>query len=112
MTDLSMNAGTSLLLDILVTNEDGTVRDITDAMLSFEVYLSPRKQLPDPEDDSSVVLSGSAEVVDGDAGTAAAYLVAEDTEDWPFRVLYYEVLLIEDDSTTSLVDSGKLTVSP
>lgn len=100
-TDVTMLAGESLRLDVLVTNLDGTVRDITDDTLEFNIFDSPQQY--------NLIYTGNAGVLSGVDGTATASLTAEDTNDSPFSVLYYQVVLNED-TDRYVIQDGKLTI--
>lgn len=104
MSDLMIDSNTSVLLDVAVTNQDGTVRDITDATLDFTIYDAPN---------GNVVVAGTAEVTDGPAGEGAAYLVPTDTDDIEgFHVFWYKVNLTEEDGSKYPVKTGKVFVNP
>lgn len=101
---IEIRRGTSAVLRYACTNQDGSVRDITDATIEFNAYPSPTNQA-EPE------LTKDGTVVDGEAGQAAVTLEPADTSGWSHRVLWYEVRLTTVEDQEYVVGSGKLTVS-
>jgi hypothetical protein len=101
--DVTVARGNSLLLEITVANPDGTVRDITGALLTFKVYDSPSRE--------THVMDGTAAVDSGVDGTVSAYLTSADTAAFDeYHVFYYCITLTESDSTVTDVLDGKLFI--
>lgn len=104
MTDLMMDSGTSVLLDVNVTNPDGTVRDITGGALAFRVYDSPN---------GTLLFNGSTDITTPETGEGSAFLVPEDTSEVNgFHVWHFKITLTEADGGEWVVNSGKIFVNP
>lgn len=103
--DISAAAGGDLSLDSVVTNSDGTVRDITGSSGEFPIYDSPNATVQ--------VADGIATVTDGPAGKITYSLAADQTTGFTdtTHVLYFETWLTEAFGTRSRLDSGRLTLT-
>lgn len=101
--DVTVARNNSLLLNVTVTNADGSVRNITGGNLTFEVYDAP--------DRTTHKITGTATVVSGVAGTATAYLDDTDTDFNEYHVFYYIITLTELDNTVTDVQDGKLIIT-
>jgi hypothetical protein len=103
--DLSMTRGDTLLVDIDVTNRDGSVRDLTDASLKMTAKTSRF----DSDDDA--VFQVDAGPLDAMGGTAVITVAPSHTSGLTnFAVLVYDVQLTEASGQVTTLQAGKLTV--
>jgi hypothetical protein len=86
----------------VVTNRDGTPRDITGAIPEFSVYSGPGA--------SGLVITGTSVVMDGPGGVVVSSLEDDQTVADPFHVFWFEVVLTELDGTVSTIADGFLTI--
>lgn len=98
----NVNVDESVRLDIVVTNDDGSVRNITGATATFIIYDEPR---------GNAVMTGSAAVTDGTAGEVTATLSSSQNTYTAYAVLWAVVTLTETDLTKTVIFSDKLVVS-
>jgi hypothetical protein len=101
--DISSVPGTDLYIDETVTNQDGTVRDITGASGVIRVATGPN---------GSAIVSEPAVLTDPTNGQLTYHLPAADTAAYvgEFHVFFFELVLTESDGTVSRLEGGKLTL--
>jgi hypothetical protein len=102
--DVTIAPGADLFLDTVVTNPDGTVRDVSGATGSFPIYDQPY---------GLQVLAGDMSITDGAAGQVSFTLDSADTADYAgeFHVWFGELWLSETNGVDSRLDTVKLTLS-
>lgn len=104
--DLTMTRGDSRLVDIAVTNTDGTARNLTGATLRLTV----KHGYGDLDTDALFAYSGPA--TEPTLGTSVVVIPAGATTGLPpISVLVYDIELTESGGQVTTIQTGKLNVA-